>query len=150
MKGRILLQGGLLLGLVGVGRAQTIDRVMDAQAGGAASGAALPATPEVLTYVEEMPAFPGGDAAFHAYLAQKIAYPADAKQRNLAGTVVVRFVVDDQGRIRDAEVVKGCGNGFNEEALRLVRMMPWWTPGRMAGRPVWVARTLPIIFRLVH
>ena len=83
---------------------------------------------EVLTYAEEMPAFPGGNVAFHKYLAEKINYPADAQRRNLAGTVYVRFVVDEAGRIRDAEVVKGCGNGFDEEALRLVRLMHGGTP----------------------
>lgn len=97
-----------------------------------------------------MPAFPGGDAAFHRYLAQKIGYPADARLQNPSGTVVVRFVVDEAGRVVDAEVVRGCGHGFDEEALRLVRLMPWWTPGRLAGRPVRVARTMPIIFRLIR
>lgn len=104
--------------------------------------------PEVLMYADEMPAFPGGDAGFHRYLAQKINYPAEALRRNLSGTVYVRFVVDEEGRIRDVAVVKGCGNGFEEEALRLVRLMPWWSPGRVGGQPVRVARTLPIIFRV--
>nr|WP_230687937.1 energy transducer TonB [Hymenobacter ruricola] len=84
----------------------------------------------------------------HQYLARKINYPAEASQRNLSGTVYVRFVVDEQGRIRDAEVAKGCGHGFDEEALRVVRLMPWWAPGRVAGQPVRVLRTLPIVFRL--
>lgn len=106
--------------------------------------------PEVLTYADEMPAFPGGDVAFHNYLVDKVNYPAEAKRRNLSGTVYVRFVVDEEGRIRDAEVARGCGNGFDEEALRLVRMMPWWSPGRMDGQPVRVLRTLPILFRVGH
>lgn len=97
-----------------------------------------------------MPAFPGGDAAFHRYLEQKIVYPADARLRNISGTVVVRFVVDEAGRVVDAEVVRGCGHGFDEEALRLVRLMPWWTPGRLAGQPVRVARTMPSSFRLTR
>lgn len=103
-----------------------------------------------LPYADEMPVFTGGDAALHRYLVQKTIYPAEARRRNLSGTVVVRFIVDEQGRITDTEVVKGCGNGFDEEALRLIRLMPWWTPGRQAGQPVRVVRTMPIIFRLTH
>lgn len=104
--------------------------------------------PAALPYADEMPTFVGGEAALHAFLIRKINYPAEAKQRNLSGTVVVRFVVDEQGRITDAEIAKSCGNGFDEEALRLVRLMPWWTPGRQNGQPVRVVRTMPIIFRL--
>ncbi len=154
----IVLSSGL--GLAHAGRAQTTSRTLAVVSGGSGSQTTAPvlsaaapapaAVPEVLTYADEMPVFPGGDAAFHQYLAQKIEYPAEAKRRNLSGTVYVRFVVDEQGRVRDAEVAKGCGNGFDEEALRLVRLMPWWTPGRQAGQPVRVARTLPIIFRLNH
>jgi TonB family protein len=103
-----------------------------------------------LPYADEMPEFVGGDLALHQYLVQKTIYPAEAKRRNRSGTVVVRFVVDEQGRITDAEVAKGCGEGFDEEALRLIRLMPWWKPGRQAGQPVRVVRTMPIIFRLSH
>lgn len=150
MKSSVLLVGVLLLGLVEVGHAQATERAVATTVSIETSGAAPTALPEVLTYADEMPSFPGGDAAFHQFLVQKTTYPADAKRRNLSGTVVVRFVVDEQGRIRDAAVVKGCGDGFDEEALRLVRIMPWWNPGRMAGRPVWVARTMPLSFRLSH
>lgn len=108
------------------------------------------ANAEVLAYAEEMPTFPGGDVALHAFLAKKINYPAEARRLNLTGTVVVRFVVEELGRVIDAEVVRGSGHGFDEEALRLVRIMPWWTPGKIAGRPVRVRRAMPIIFRLSH
>ena len=106
------------------------------------------ASPPVLTYAEQMPEFPGGDKEFHKYLVSKTKYPAEAERLNQSGTVYVRFVVDEEGRIRDAEVVKGCGAGLDDEALRLVRLMPWWTPGRQQGQPVRVQRTLPISFRL--
>ena len=109
-------------------------------AGGNARAAAL-------AFAEVMPAFPGGEAAYHAYLRQNAHYPERALENNLAGAVFVGFVVDEQGRICDAAVVKGCGHGFDEEALRLVRLMPWWTPGRMADRPVRVVRTLRIAFK---
>ena len=109
-------------------------------ASGSARAAALP-------FAEVMPVFTGGDQAYYAYLRQNAHYPAGALEQNLAGAVYVGFVVDEQGRICDAEVVKGCGHGFDEEALRLIRLMPWWQPGRVASRPVRVARTLRIVFK---
>ncbi len=109
-----------------------------------ASGSARAAA---LAFAETMPAFTGGDQAYYAYLRQNAHYPAGALEQNLAGAVYVGFVVDEQGRICDAEVVKGCGHGFDEEALRLIRLMPWWQPGRVAGKPVRVARTLRIVFQ---
>ncbi|GAB3861460.1 hypothetical protein GCM10028822_40960 [Hymenobacter terrigena] len=141
---------GLLAGMVTSVQAQPGQPVALGTAKAPVSAAAPGQQPAVLTYADEMPVFPGGDVAFHKYLAEKINYPADAQRRNLSGTVYVRFVVDEEGRIRDAEVAKGCGNGFDEEALRLVRLMPWWSPGRMGGQPVRVMRTLPILFRVRH
>jgi protein TonB len=138
----LLLAGAVLLAATSAGHAQMASRTTVPTSSGEA------AAPAVLTFADEMPVFPGGDAAMHQFLAKKIVYPVAATQQNLSGTVYVRFVVDEQGRIRDAEVAKGCGHGFDEEALRVVRLMPWWTPGRVAGQPVRVQRTLPIIFRL--
>ena len=110
-------------------------------AGGRARAAALP-------YAQVMPVFTGGEEAYKAYLRDNAHYPAEAQAQNLRGEVYVGFVVDEQGRICDAEVVKGCGHGFDEEALRLIRLMPWWQPGLDDGRPVRVARTLRILFRV--
>ena len=147
MKKELAAIGVLLLALASPAHAQKTN-LLPSGTGGSAPGG-NPA-PEVVVYADEMPAFPGGDAAFHRYLEQKIVYPADARLQNLSGTVVVRFVIDEAGRVVDAEVVRGCGHGFDEEALRLVRLMPWWTPGRLAGRPVRVARTMPIAFRVTR
>ncbi|MFD2719480.1 energy transducer TonB [Hymenobacter monticola] len=142
-----ILTGGVLLLAASAAHAQMASRTA-VPVPGPATTEAPAAAPAVLTYADEMPTYPGGEAAMYQFLAKKIVYPATANQQNLSGTVYVRFVVDEQGRIRDAEVAKGCGHGFDEEALRVVRLMPWWTPGRVAGRPVRVQRTLPIIFRL--
>ncbi|GAC1369572.1 MAG: hypothetical protein NVS3B25_02980 [Hymenobacter sp.] len=136
----------MLLGLSGFARAQGLPHTVVATAED--SGRGGPA--EALAYADELPTFVGGEAALHRYLTQKTVYPADARLHNISGTVVVRFVVDEVGRVVDAEVVRGCGHGLDEEALRLTRLMPWWTPGRMAGRPVRVWRALPISFRLTH
>ena len=99
-----------------------------------------------VVFTEDMATFPGGETAYAAYLRQNARYPAKAQQEGLAGVVFVSFMVDETGRILEAQVLKGCGNGFDEEALRLVRLMPWWNPARVAGQPVRSACTLRIRF----
>ena len=142
----LLFAGGLLVAATSVAPAQSV--VIASGTVAAQGGNTPPPAPVLLTYAEQMPEFPGGDKEFHKYLVSKTKYPAEAARLNRSGTVYVRFVVDEEGRIRDAEVVRGCGAGLDDEALRLVRLMPWWTPGRQQGQPVRVQRTLPISFRL--
>ncbi|GAB3850781.1 hypothetical protein GCM10028822_16610 [Hymenobacter terrigena] len=103
----------------------------------------------VLKFSEVLPSFPGGESAYYAFVRQTARFPEEALKQGLSGTVYVSFVVDQQGRIVDAEVAKGCGHGFDEEALRVIRLMPWWTPGLVGGKPVRVARTMsvPFLFR---
>lgn len=113
----------------------------EATEAGVASGA-----PTVLSFSEELPTFPGGDAAYRAYMGHNAHFPEEALAKGLSGTVYVSFVVDEQGRIIDAEIAKGCGNGFDQEALRVIRLMPWWNPGRQAGKAVRVSRILPVPF----
>lgn len=110
------------------------------------STASTSGRPEVLNHSEELPSFPGGDAAYSAFIKQNAVFPKEALARHISGTVYVSFVVDEQGRITDARVIKGCGGGLDEEALRLIRIMPWWTPGKEGGKPVRVARTIPVPF----
>jgi TonB family protein len=102
--------------------------------------------PTVLSYSEVAPTFPGGDAAFRKFVGDNAHYPEGALAKGLSGTVYVSFVVDEQGRITDAAVAKGCGHGFDEEAVRLIRLMPWWNPGQMAGKAVRVSRIMPVPF----
>lgn len=92
------------------------------------------------------PAYPGGVDAYRAYLSQNARYPEAAQAAGKSGAVFVSFMVDEVGRILDAQVVKGCGYGLDEEALRLIRLMPWWTPGSLNGKPIKVACTLRIKF----
>ena len=99
-----------------------------------------------VSFADELPTFPGGEAAYGAYLRQNVHYPEKARELGMPGTVFVSFVVDETGRILDAQVLKGCGNGFDEEAVRLVRLMPWWNPGRSLGKIVSSACTLRIKF----
>ena len=124
------------------GRAQTFQATEPLGSGGA--------SPTVLNYAEQMPAFPGGEVALHRYLAAQTKYPAEALRRGLSGQVVVQFVVDEQGRVLEPRVVKSTDADFNAEALRLVWLMPWWTPGRQQQQAVRVRCTLPISFTFKH
>jgi len=115
----------------------------------AAEAEGVASKPQVLNFSEVLPSFPGGEVAYRAYMRQNAHFPEEAQLKGASGTVYVGFVVDEQGRIIDAEVVRGVGFGFDQEALRLIRLMPWWTPGTVGGKPVRVSRTLgvPFVFR---
>ncbi|MBO2009725.1 energy transducer TonB [Hymenobacter negativus] len=95
---------------------------------------------------EVRPQFVGGDKAFMAYLSKNIRYPQQALQRRVSGRVYVNFILSAQGKVQDAHVISGPGSGLNDEALRLVWLMPPWEPGRSNGQPVRVACTVPIAF----
>ncbi|GAB3634796.1 hypothetical protein GCM10027422_03860 [Hymenobacter arcticus] len=116
--------------------------------GGNTAAAGVEVISGLLNLADEQPTYPGGVEAYRAYLQQNVRYPEVAKAKNLSGDVYVSFVVDEAGRILDAEVAKGIGAGLDEEALRLVRLMPWWTPARLAGKPVRVPATLRIRFSM--
>jgi len=96
---------------------------------------------------EVLPQFTGGQPALQAFLAKNLRYPEQARYLHAKGNVYVRFMVSAQGRISDVAVLKGLGYGLNEEAQRLVWMMPAWQPGRQNGRAVRTACTLPISFQ---
>jgi len=118
-------------------------------AGVASSGPAAPAAikpDSVFINPEVRPQFVGGDKAFMAYLSKNIRYPQQALQRRVSGRVFVNFILSAQGKVQDAHVVSGPGSGLNDEALRLIWLMPPWEPGRSNGQPVRVACTVPISF----
>jgi protein TonB len=103
---------------------------------------------ETFLAVEQMPEFPGGPAALRAFLEKNIRYPAQAARGGIGGRVYLRFIVGPDGRISDVVITKGLGFGCDEEALRVVKAMPRWTPGRQSGRAVRTQFTLPIVFAL--
>lgn len=103
---------------------------------------------QVFTIVEEMPSFPGGDAALMKYLSNNIKYPAIAKDAGIQGTVFVTFVVDEKGDVKDVKVLRSLGGGTDEEAVRVVKGMPKWSPGKQRGKAVKVQYNLPIRFTL--
>lgn len=107
-----------------------------------------PSEPEIFTIVEEMPTFPGGDQALLEYMAKNTKYPPLARENGLQGIVVVTFVVDENGKINNVQVLRGIGGGCDEEAIRVVQSMPAWKPGKQRGMPVRVQYNLPFRFTL--
>ncbi|SIT95050.1 outer membrane transport energization protein TonB [Pontibacter indicus] len=100
------------------------------------------------TYVEQMPEFPGGEGEMMKYLGKNIRYPAAAQRAGVEGLVVLSFVVSRTGEISEIEVVKSLGSGTDEEAVRVVKTMPKWSPGKQNGRSVPVRYTLPVRFAI--
>ncbi|WP_190277272.1 energy transducer TonB [Taibaiella lutea] len=106
-------------------------------------------TKEVIAIGTDVPPeYPGGMAALLEYLQRNIRYPNEARENQIQGRVVVRFVVNKEGKIEGAEVQKGIGYGCDKEALRVVNAMKTWKPGQVKGKAVKAYYTLPITFRL--
>ncbi len=103
---------------------------------------------QIFTIVEKMPTFPGGEKELFKYLGKSIKYPAMAKDAGISGVVYVTFVIDKSGAVKDAKVLRGIGGGCDEEALRVVKKMPKWSPGKQRGKAVKVQYNLPIRFTL--
>ena len=102
---------------------------------------------KVFTIVEEMPMFPGGDKKLLQMLA-RINYPVVARENGIAGSVYLTFIVEKDGKIKDAKVLKGIGGGCDEEALRVLKSLPDWIPGKQNGRPVAVRSSVRVNFTL--
>lgn len=106
---------------------------------------------QVFTIVEEFPKFPGGDEAGFAFLSENIKYPVVARDNGIQGTVYVEFTVNTDGSIVDVTRklgTKEVGAGCDEEAIRVVKMMPKWSPGKQSGKNVRVRMVLPVKFKL--
>jgi protein TonB len=100
----------------------------------------------IWSVVEEMPQFPGGRPALEKYLRENLRYPEEARQAGLKGTVYIGFVVCRDGSTCDPQVLRGIGYDCDQEALRLIREMPRWLPGKQRGQPVAVRYSLPVRF----
>lgn len=103
---------------------------------------------KVFDVVEQMPSFPGGDAALFEYLSKNIRYPAIAEENGVQGRVIITFVVERDGHITDVKVVKSVDPSLDKEARRVVSGMPKWIPGKQNGSAVRVKYTVPVTFRL--
>ena len=103
---------------------------------------------EIFTVVESAPEFPGGAEALYKYLSQNIKYPQLARDNNITGKVFVTFVVERDGSIANPRILRDIGGGCGAEAVRVVKSMPKWTPGKQRGRSVRVQFNLPVSFQL--
>lgn len=104
---------------------------------------------EIFMVVEENPEFPGGVKKMYEFIGKNLQYPPLARENNIQGKIVVNFVVDKDGSITNVKVVsKPLGWGCEEEAIRVVKMMPKWKPGMQRNKPVRVSYNLPIKFQL--
>lgn len=103
---------------------------------------------KVFEIVEQPPSFPGGDAAMYEWLGKNINYPVIAQENNIQGRVVCQFVVGRNGEIEDVKVVRGIDPSLDKEAIRVIKAMPKWIPGKQGGNAVKVRYTLPVQFKL--
>ena len=103
---------------------------------------------QIFTVVEKDPEFPGGMDALYKYLAQNIKYPTIARENGITGRVYVTFVVERDGSIANPRVLRDIGGGCGAEAIRVVKSMPKWNPGKQSGKAVRVQFNLPVNFNL--
>ena|ERR1041385_5558892 len=102
----------------------------------------------VYTKVDHMPSFPGGEEELARFFSKNIQYPKEALDNKIEGTVYVTFVVDINGKISNVQMLKRMAYGMDQEAMRVVKLMPDWTPGHQDGKPVPVQVTIPVKFSL--
>jgi TonB family protein len=103
---------------------------------------------EIFKVVEQMPEYPGGMEELMKFLQRNVKYPKEAQEQGKQGRVVVQFVVNKDGSITDAKIVKSVDPQLDAEALRVVNAMPNWTPGKQRGKEVRTYFTIPVTFRL--
>jgi len=102
----------------------------------------------IFQVVETMPSFPGGDAELFKFLSNNVKYPVIAQENGIQGRVICQFVVNKDGSIVDVEVVRAVDASLDKEAIRVIKSMPKWSPGKQRGKAVRVKYTVPVNFRL--
>ena len=102
----------------------------------------------VFDFVDKMPEFPGGQVEMIKFLSKNINYPTVALDQGLQGSIYVQFVIWKDGSVREVKVLRGVGSSLDNEAIRVIKMMPNWEPGTQRGIPVNTRYTLPIKFKL--
>ena len=95
-----------------------------------------------------MPQFPGGEMALRKFISENIKYPVEAKDKGIQGKVFVNFVINENGKIENTKVVRNAHPLLDAEALRVISLMPDWTPGKQSGKAVSVSYTIPVQFAL--
>lgn len=104
---------------------------------------------EVYTTVEKKPQFPGGEAALMKYVGENIRYPENAFKNKVQGRVIVQFVVQKDGKVGEVKILRGTDEELNNEAVRVIKSLPAFTPGEMDGKPVSVWYTFPVMFKII-
>ena len=103
---------------------------------------------EVFMVVENMPEFPGGDLGLMKYIQKNVRYPPIAKEYNITGKVFIQFIVDKTGSVINVKVARGVDKNLDAEAMRVVKSLPKYKPGKQRGKAVRVMFTIPINFTL--
>ena len=105
---------------------------------------------EIFTVVEQEPAFPGGDEALYEFIGKNVVYPRAARDAGIEGIVVVEFVVEPNGKLSHVTAIRKVAPSLDEEAVRVVKMLPAWSPGKQRGKAVRSRFRLPINFQLTN
>ena len=103
---------------------------------------------EIFVFIEEQASFPGGTEALYKFLRENIKYPPAARENGIEGKVFLKFVVEKDGSVSNVKVMRDIGSGCGAEAVRVVKSMPKWTPGKQRGRAVRSEYSLPVSFSL--
>ncbi len=104
---------------------------------------------EIFEYADIMPEFPGGVSALQMYLKNNLNYPKDAKDSKITDKVVTQFVIDKNGKVVNAKIIRSANySSLDKESLRVINAMPYWTPGKIDNKTVAVRMQLPILFQL--
>ena len=128
--------------------ARTVEKVMDAPEATNTVPQDKPKEDQIFLICEVPPQFPGGMVEWMKFLSANMKYPAEAKEKKQEGRVIVQFIVEKDGSITNAKVVRGVSPLLDQEALRVVGIMPRWNPGTQRGQAVRVQYTLPVMFSL--
>ena len=107
-----------------------------------------PLEAEVFVIAETMPSFPGGQNALMSFMKQNIKYPTVPQEQGVEGRVIIQFIVDKDGTITDPVIARGVDPYLDKEAMRVIKAMPKWNPGKQRGTPVRVKYTVPVLFKL--
>lgn len=102
---------------------------------------------KIFDVVEQPPSFPGGQAALMSYLSKSVKYPQEALKDNVQGRVIVGFIVEKDGSVSNAKIIRSVDSALDKEAIRIVMSMPKWTPGRQNGRNVRTKYNVPVNFK---
>jgi len=127
---------------------QKTDSLAGSGSGDDKEGAGAGEDTGIYTTIDVYPRFPGGDQARFYFLRSNIRYPDAAVKSRIEGVVMVVFVIEKNGSLSKIEVSKGIGGGCDEEAIRVVKAMPLWEPGRRSGKAVRVLVRMPIVFKI--